>query len=179
MGGGLNVLSRSWAALDCTDVWDTHIPPMVHESESRVSDTSSVCTCAQSLQSCPTVCDTTDYSPSGSSVHGILQAGILEWVAMPSSRGSSRPRIELASPVFPAPTELPGKPKYKQNIPEKNTKLGAVATSFNQRLSKKILLLLPIFLSSSLKTFFMWTIFKVFIEFVSILLLVYVFVLWP
>ena len=137
MGGRLNVLSRSWAALDCTDVWDTHIPPMVHESESRVSDTSSVCTCAQSLQSCPTLCDTTDYSPSGSSVHGILQAGILEWVAMPSSRGSSRPRIELASPVFPAPTELPGKPKYKQNIPEKNTKLGAVATSFNQRLSKK------------------------------------------
>ena len=43
VGGGLNVLSRSWAALDCTDVWDTHIPPMVHESESRVSDTSSVC----------------------------------------------------------------------------------------------------------------------------------------
>ena len=33
-----------------------------------------------------------DYSPPGSSVHGILQSRILEWVAMPSSRGSSRPR---------------------------------------------------------------------------------------
>ena len=33
-----------------------------------------------------------DHSPPGSSVHGILQARILEWVAMPSSRGPSRPR---------------------------------------------------------------------------------------
>ena len=33
-----------------------------------------------------------DCSPSGSSVHGILQASILEWVAVPSFRGSSRPR---------------------------------------------------------------------------------------
>ena len=33
-----------------------------------------------------------DYSPPGSSVHGILQARILEWVAMPSYRGSSQPR---------------------------------------------------------------------------------------
>ena len=37
-------------------------------------------------QSCPTLCDTMDCSPPGSSVHGILQAIILEWVAMPSSR---------------------------------------------------------------------------------------------
>ena len=48
--------------------------------------------CAQSLHSRPTLCDHTDWSPSGCSVHGILQARILEWVAMPSSRGSSRPR---------------------------------------------------------------------------------------
>ena len=40
-------------------------------------------------QSCLTLCDTMDCSPSGSSVHGILQAKILEWIAMPSSRGSS------------------------------------------------------------------------------------------
>ena len=43
-------------------------------------------------QSCPAVWDTMDCSPPGSPVHGILQARILEWVAMPSSRGSSRPR---------------------------------------------------------------------------------------
>ena len=47
---------------------------------------------AQSLQSCLTLCDPMDGSPPGSSVHGILQARILEWVAMPSSRGSSQPR---------------------------------------------------------------------------------------
>ena len=43
--------------------------------------------CAKSLQSCPTLCNTMDCSPTGSSVHGILQAGILEWVAVSSSKG--------------------------------------------------------------------------------------------
>ena len=47
---------------------------------------------AKSLLSCPTLCDPVDCSPSGSSVHGILQARVLEWVAMPSSRGSSQAR---------------------------------------------------------------------------------------
>ena len=41
-------------------------------------------------QLCPTLCDPTDCSPPGSSVHRILQARILEWVAIPFSRGSSR-----------------------------------------------------------------------------------------
>ena len=48
--------------------------------------------CVKSLQSCPTLCDLMDCSPPGSSVHGILQAGILGWVAISSSRGSSWPR---------------------------------------------------------------------------------------
>ena len=43
-------------------------------------------------QSCPTLWDPMDCSPPGSSVHRILQARILEWVAMPSSRGPSQPR---------------------------------------------------------------------------------------
>ena len=43
-------------------------------------------------QSCPVLCNSMDYSPPGSFVHGILQARILEWVAMPFSRGSSQPR---------------------------------------------------------------------------------------
>ena len=54
-------------------------------------------------QSCPTLCDPTDSSPPGSSVHGIFQARILEWVAMPSSRESSDPGIKpklLASPAL-------------------------------------------------------------------------------
>ena len=45
---------------------------------------------AKSLQLCPTLCDPLDYSLPGSSVHGIFQARILEWVAVPSSRGSSQ-----------------------------------------------------------------------------------------
>ena len=49
-------------------------------------------TCAKLLQSWPTLFDPMDWNPPGSSVHGIFQTGILEWVAMPSSRGSSWPR---------------------------------------------------------------------------------------
>ena len=40
---------------------------------------------------CPTLCDPKDCSPPGFSVHGILQVRILEWFAMPLSRGSSQP----------------------------------------------------------------------------------------
>ena len=47
----------------------------------------------QSLQLCPTLCDAMDHSLPGFSVHGILQARILEWVAMPFSRGSFQPRV--------------------------------------------------------------------------------------
>ena len=46
----------------------------------------------KSLKSCPTLCDPVDSSPPGFSVHGILQARILEWVASSFSRGSSQPR---------------------------------------------------------------------------------------
>ena len=47
---------------------------------------------AKSLQSCPTLWDPMDCSLPGSSVSGILQARVLEWVAISSSRGSSWPR---------------------------------------------------------------------------------------
>ena len=46
----------------------------------------------KAAQSYLTLCDPVDCSPPVSSVHGILQAGILEWVAIPFSRGSSQPR---------------------------------------------------------------------------------------
>ena len=48
--------------------------------------------CAKSPQTCPTLCDPMDYSLPGSSVQGILQARILDWVAISSYRGSSQPR---------------------------------------------------------------------------------------
>ena len=53
--------------------------------------TSDVCLCL-ATQSCLTLCDPMDCSPSGSSVHEVLQARILEWVAMHFSRGFSQPR---------------------------------------------------------------------------------------
>ena len=52
----------------------------------------SACMHAKSLQSCLTLCSTMDCSPPGSPVHGVLQARILEWNAMLSSKGSSQPR---------------------------------------------------------------------------------------
>ena len=48
--------------------------------------------CALVTQSCLTLCDPMDCSPPDYSVHGILQARILEWVSMPFFRGSSQPR---------------------------------------------------------------------------------------
>ena len=74
---------------------------------------------AKSLQLCPTLCDPIDGSPLGSSVPGILQARILEWVAISSSRGSFQPKDQthisyvscIADRFFTA--ELPGKPTVK------------------------------------------------------------------
>ena len=71
---------------------------------------------AQQFQSCPTLCNCIDWNPPGSSVPGIFQARILEWVAMPSSRGPSQPRDRthvscvfcIAGRFFT--TEPPGKP---------------------------------------------------------------------
>ena len=57
-----------------------HLFYNVHESESEVA------------QSCLTLCDPLDCSLPGSSVHGIFQARVLEWVAISFSRGSSQPR---------------------------------------------------------------------------------------
>ena len=55
------------------------------------------CVHAKLLQSYPTPYDPVDGRPPGSSVHGILQARILEWIAMPSSRGYSQPRNQTCN----------------------------------------------------------------------------------
>ena len=52
------------------------------------------CMHSKLLWSCPTLCDPMDCSPPGSSMHGILQARILVWGAVCSSRGSFRPRYQ-------------------------------------------------------------------------------------
>ena len=71
-----------------------------------------VCMCAQSLSHVG-FCDPVDCSPPGSSVHGILQARVLEWVAFPFSRGLPNPGIEPGSPALAGrffTTNPPGKP---------------------------------------------------------------------
>ena len=73
-----------------------------YESESEIA------------QSCPTFCDLMDCSLPGFSVHGILQARILEWVTIFFSRGSSRPRDQTQSPTLEADaltSKPPGKPQ--------------------------------------------------------------------
>ena len=55
------------------------------------------CMPAKLLQSCPTLCDPVDCSPPGSSVHVMLQARVLEWVAMPSSKNLPNPGVKPAS----------------------------------------------------------------------------------
>ena len=67
-----------------------HISTVRNPSYSRLLGL--LCMCAQSLQSCPTLCNPLDCNPANSSVHEILQARILEWVAIPFCRGSSQPR---------------------------------------------------------------------------------------
>ena len=54
------------------------------------------------VQLCSTLCNPTDCNLPGSSVYGILQAKLLEWVAIPSSRGSSHQGIEPTSLKSPA-----------------------------------------------------------------------------
>ena len=73
------------------------------------------------VQSCPILCDCMDCNLPGSSVHGIFQARILEWVAMSSSRGSSQPRdrtnISLSLLHWQArslPLEPPGMPPFNE-----------------------------------------------------------------
>ena len=63
-----------------------------HLNDAFLQDTNLTTVCVKSLQLCPTLCNPMNCSPPGSSVHGILQAKILEWVAMPFSKVSFPPR---------------------------------------------------------------------------------------
>ena len=72
--------------------------------------------CVLVTESCPTLCGPMDYSPPGSSVHGIFKARILAWVAIPFPRGLPNPEIEPRSPALQVdslPSEPLGKPKFE------------------------------------------------------------------
>ena len=83
----------------------------------------SACTCAKSLQSCPTLCKP-DCSLPGSSVHGILRARILEWLPFSSPGDLPNPGIKpvsLMSPELaggPLPLTPPGKPIKLRDAPK-------------------------------------------------------------
>ena len=62
--------------------------------------------CVRFTQLCLTLCNPSDCSPPGSSVHGILQARILEWVVIPFSRESSQTRDQTRSPTMQADSLL-------------------------------------------------------------------------
>ena len=95
------------------------------------------------LQSCPTLCDHMHHSLPGSSAHGILQARILEWVAVPSSRGSSCSRIEFVSLLFPSltsrfftsSTTWEAHPKVQQTANESNQLSAQQTASKSNQLS--------------------------------------------
>ena len=65
-------------------------------------------------QSCPTLCNPMDCSPPDSSVHGILQARILEWVVFPSSKNLPKPGIKPRSSALQADS-LPSPPPWGNN----------------------------------------------------------------
>ena len=95
---------------------------------------------AESLQSCLTLYDPMDGSPPGSSVHGILQARIPGWVAIPLSLDLPDPGIEPWSPALQAdslPSELPGKPfseePYSRNIRDRIRAQGPREQGWNRR----------------------------------------------
>ena len=109
----------SWDDFLLTFILDTFLTySLQSESESEVA------------QSCLTPCDPVDCSPPGSSVHGILQARILEWVAISFSRGYlPDPGLEPRSPTLQADalsSEPPGRPHTFQAPMNKGTETRSV-----------------------------------------------------
>ena len=75
-------------------------------------------------QLCPTIRDPMGYSPPGFYVHGILQVRLLEWVASPFSRRSSRPRDQTRSFAFQADSLQSEPPGNSYKIHTRSEKFG-------------------------------------------------------
>ena len=72
----------NWEEASSNHTSSKGLAPKIYEGYLRLYEVK-----VKAAQSCPTLCDSMDYT-----VHGILQVRILEWAAFPFSRGSSRPR---------------------------------------------------------------------------------------
>ena len=95
----------------------------IHTAFSLRLNNISLCVCVTQLYL--TLCDLMDYRLPGSSVHGILQTRILEWIDIPLSRWSSQPRDQTVSPALQAYSllsEPPGKTGENLNIPNNKKK---------------------------------------------------------
>ena len=92
----LTILYKLWRYGAFT--WNEMRPSEIVQRSSL--DGSLHCSESEVAQSCPTLCDPVDCSLPGSSVHGIFQAIVLEWIAISFSRGSSQPGLELGSPAW-------------------------------------------------------------------------------
>ena len=119
---GNRVPGRLWSK-GAHQPWASYMQAPLYKS-------SLTCACvrAKLLQSCLTLCDPTEHSSPGSSVHGILQARILEWVAVSSSRGSSQARDPcllclpaLAGRFFTASTTWEALPLQNNTHPSTHT----------------------------------------------------------
>ena len=110
-------------------------PGTIQSTEFSRPECWSVCVCARArarlvAQSCPTLCDPMDWSPPSFSVHGILWARTLEWVAMHSSRASSQPRwvlYQLSHQGSPALLEQDVSPIANLRIKSSSRKTGSQA----------------------------------------------------
>ena len=88
--GIVHSLFRSWNPVSVRPIGAEKSGQEATSVTSQAGDAAAAAAAAaKSLHLCPTLSDPVDCSPPGSSVHGIFQAGMLEWVAMHSSRGSS------------------------------------------------------------------------------------------
>ena len=109
IGEGCNWFSKEEEAAESFQAKFNILSFVSLESESEVA------------QSCPTLCDPVDCTLPGSSIHGILQAVIPEWVAISFSRGSSRPRNQtwvsrIGGRRFNLWVKLEGNPKTIQRL---------------------------------------------------------------
>ena len=111
-----DLISTSCASFHCTAKWFSfayvHIlfvffSLMGHHRILNIVSCAIQRMCAKSLQSCPTLCSPLDRSLPDSSVHGILQARILEWAAMPSSWGYRFASVNPEVLIHPLPPSLP------------------------------------------------------------------------